>query len=74
MGRQLAEQAVGKREGKPHEHVGLCIRRRRQERVRLELPGGQKIWVTVVHTGSNAVKLGFDAPGDVAVFRDEVAT
>jgi sRNA-binding carbon storage regulator CsrA len=47
------------------------------DRVILTLPDGRKIFVTVAEVSSAAgrgmgrVKLGFDAPADVAIHRDD---
>jgi carbon storage regulator CsrA len=52
----------------------LVLHRRPGEKVYLELPDGRRVTITVVEFhGRSAVKLGFDAPKDVAIYRPENA-
>jgi carbon storage regulator CsrA len=51
----------------------LILGRNTDQRVLLKLPDGDEIWVTVLqirHTGH--IRLGFDAPDDVEILREEV--
>lgn len=52
----------------------LILQRKPGERVILTLPDGTRIGVAVVRflAGSSAVRLGFDAPRDVTIHREEV--
>jgi carbon storage regulator len=34
---------------------------------------GQDVWITIVKIDRNSVRIGVEAPHDVAVFREEVA-
>ena len=52
----------------------LTLSRSVGERVVLTLPDGQEIWVSVVTVkATGSVRLGFDAPGDVDIWREELA-
>ena len=51
----------------------LTLSRSVGERVLLTLPDGREIWVSVVFVKSNgSVRLGFDAPPDVDIKREEL--
>ena len=51
----------------------LTLSRKAGERVLLTLPDGQEIWVSVVTVKPNgSVRLGFDAPPDVDIKREEL--
>ena len=51
----------------------LVVTRRPQERVILRLPDGQAIAVTVCSLhGEDKVRLGFEAPRAVEIFREEL--
>ena len=51
----------------------LTLSRKAGERVLLMLPDGQEIWVSVVTVKANgSVRLGFDAPPDVDIKREEL--
>ena len=51
----------------------LTLSRKAGERVLLTLPDGQEIWVSVVTVKANgSVRLGFDAPPDVDIYREEL--
>lgn len=55
----------------------LVLKRRVGERIRLSLPGGDWVWVTVVKCdyspgGGKVVVLGFDAPEHVVIQREEL--
>ncbi|MFM7984762.1 MAG: carbon storage regulator [Candidatus Fonsibacter sp.] len=53
--------------------MSLCLSRSAGERVQLMLPDGREIWVSVVTVRANgSVRLGFDAPGDVDIKREEL--
>ena len=52
----------------------LTLSRKAGERVLLKLPDGREIWVSVVTVKANgSVRLGFDAPPDVDIWREELA-
>jgi carbon storage regulator CsrA len=52
----------------------LTLSRKAGERVLLTLPDGQEIWVSVVTVKANgSVRLGFDAPPDVDIYREDLA-
>jgi carbon storage regulator len=46
----------------------LVLSRKVDQRIRI----GKDIFLTVVRIGPNKVSLGFEAPGDVAIVRDEL--
>lgn len=50
----------------------LILDRRKSERVRLKMPDGRELWVMVVGFKPGKVRLGFTAPDDVQVQREEV--
>ena len=50
----------------------LVLSRKREEVVRCVLPDGREFTVTVVDIRGDKVRLGFEAPSDVAVNRQEV--
>jgi len=54
----------------------LVLSRKDQQRTLIQIPGpaGQpvKIWVTVIQSMNNKVRLGFDAPPEVLILREEV--
>lgn len=50
----------------------LVLSRHVNERVFLTLPDGRQIVVTLVRTGWEKVRIGFDAPPDVTIHREEV--
>jgi carbon storage regulator CsrA len=54
--------------------AGLVLRRRKGERIFIG-EGEDRVVVTVLSTGSGggAVALGFDAPEDVEILREELA-
>ena len=52
----------------------LTLSRKAGERVLLTLPDGQEIWVSVVTVkATGSVRLAFDAPPDVDIWREELA-
>lgn len=51
----------------------LVLKRRLSTRVKLVLPTGETIWVSVERINQNAIHLGFDAPSDVKILREEIA-
>ena len=46
----------------------LVLTRRSGERIKI----GADVWVTVVRTGRSVVRVGIDAPDDVAIIREEL--
>lgn len=50
----------------------LVLTRRLGEAVLARMPDGRTLTVTVVEIRGTQVKLGFDAPRDVAVHREEI--
>ena len=51
----------------------LTLSRKAGERVVLTLPDGREIWVGVVTVKANgSVRLGFTAPDDVEIWREEL--
>jgi carbon storage regulator CsrA len=50
----------------------LILTRGPAERVRLLLPDGTALWVTVLETRNAKVRLGFDAPQGVRIDREEI--
>jgi carbon storage regulator CsrA len=50
----------------------LILTRGLNERVRLLLPGGVTAWVSVVETRNGKVRLGFTAPPEVRIDREEL--
>jgi carbon storage regulator len=51
----------------------LCLQRREDETVVLGLPDGREIRVMVTEIRGEKVKLGFEAPKDVTVHRQEIS-
>lgn len=49
----------------------LVLSRHVHESVTLTLPDGRQIVVTLVRGGTDKVRLGFDAPADVQIARDD---
>lgn len=50
----------------------LNLQRKRGERVLLLLDDGREIWLTVLSCGNSYVNLGFEAPADVIIRREEL--
>ena len=50
----------------------LILSRRIGETFILELPTGEQIKVTVLTNTSNQVRIGTDAPDDIAIMREEL--
>ena len=52
----------------------LILTRKPREAVILELPDGRRVTVVLmdVHHNGTRVRLGFDAPADVKIHRDEL--
>lgn len=50
----------------------LVLGRKTRERVKLTV-GGVVVWITVVRLGGPCARLGFDAPDEVVIEREEVA-
>jgi carbon storage regulator CsrA len=51
----------------------LCLTRKPAERVRVTLPDGLKIQIRVNRVRGSRVTLGFEAPEEVRIVRDELA-
>ncbi len=51
----------------------LILTRRPGESIIIELPTGQQIEVTVLGIKGNQVRIGTEAPKDIAVHREEIA-
>lgn len=56
----------------PSVPVGLVLHRRPGERIRIKLPDGTLIWVSVVSTTPNRAVIGIHTPASVRVDREEV--
>ena len=52
----------------------LVLTRKKDERVCIQVPDGPAIWVTLISAGPGRAKLGFDAPEEYRVDREEVKT
>ena len=50
----------------------LVVTRMEKERVRCDLGDGRFIWVTLVAIGKEKVRLGFEAPKDIQIWREEI--
>lgn len=50
----------------------LLITRRKQQRIFLTLDNGQRVEIRVMHIDEGTVKLGFIAPPDVQIDREEL--
>jgi len=50
----------------------LILTRRPGESIIIELPTGEQIKVTVLTNTSNQVRIGTDAPDDIAIMREEL--
>jgi carbon storage regulator len=50
----------------------LILTRRPSESIIIELPTGEQIEVTVLGIKGNQVKIGTDAPDDIAIVREEL--
>ena len=50
----------------------LCLTRKENEAVVLLLPGGDEITVTVIEIDRNKIRLGFQAPDSVKIWRQEI--
>ena len=49
----------------------LVLKRKKGERVRLRV-GATDVWVTVTYCRDGVVRLGFEAPPDVEISREEL--
>ena len=49
----------------------LVLKRKKGERVRLRF-GATDVWVTVTYCHNGVVRLGFEAPPDVEISREEL--
>ena len=50
----------------------LVLSRNLNQRVRIELPDGRCIWITVTEIQRGKIRLGFTAPNDVKFMREEL--
>jgi len=50
----------------------LILTRRPGETLIIETPAGERIEVTVLEVKGNQVKIGTDAPNDIAIVREEL--
>jgi carbon storage regulator len=50
----------------------LVLSRKENESIVLTLPNGQEIVVTVVEIDRGKIRLGFEAPLDIKIFRTEI--
>lgn len=50
----------------------MVITRKKNERVRLRLPDGTDIWVTLIEIDRSKVRLGFTAAESVIIAREEL--
>ena len=50
----------------------LILTRRPGESLIIELPTGEQIKVAVLGVKGNQVRIGTDAPGDIAIMREEL--
>ena len=50
----------------------LILTRRPGETLIIETPGGERITVTVLSIKGNQVRIGTDAPDDIAIVREEL--
>jgi sRNA-binding carbon storage regulator CsrA len=51
--------------------MGLTLSRNRYERVRVTLPDGRYLWITVADVDRGKVKLAFDGDRDIRIDREE---
>lgn len=50
----------------------LVLSRKRGEKVVIVTPGGEEITISVIEIRGDRARMGFDAPKDHAIHRDEV--
>lgn len=50
----------------------LVLSRKCDEKILIQVPGLEKIEITVVQIDSSRIRLGFDAPKDVIILRKEL--
>ena len=50
----------------------LILTRRPGESLIIELPTGERITVTVLEVKGNQIRIGTDAPDDIAIVREEL--
>ena len=50
----------------------LILTRRPSETLIIELPTGEQVQVTVLGIKGNQIKIGTDAPDDIAIVREEL--
>ena len=51
----------------------LVLTREEHQRIRISLPDGREIWLTVAEIGRGKVRLAFRADSDIRIDREEVA-
>ena len=50
----------------------LVMSRKLSERIRIDLGDGRYVWVTVVSVKGDKIRLGFEAPKDIQIWREEI--
>jgi carbon storage regulator CsrA len=50
----------------------LILCRKERERIRISLPDGRCIWVMIAAIEKNLVRLGFEAPPEYMIDREEI--
>ena len=50
----------------------LVLTRKEDERIRVELPSGEAIWINVLRVRGDKVRLGVEAPSDCKILRREL--
>ena len=50
----------------------LVVTRQPKERCRIDLGDGRYIWVSLVAIQRDKVRLGFDGPRDIQIWREEI--
>lgn len=50
----------------------LVLTRKLNDRVLLQYPDGTAVWVTLIEIDRGRIRLGFDAPPDVKIYREEL--
>jgi sRNA-binding carbon storage regulator CsrA len=51
--------------------MGLTLTRNRRERIRVTLPDGRHLWITIADVDRGKVKLAFDGDRDIRIDREE---
>lgn len=50
----------------------LLLQRREGQRIRIDMPDGRFVWVTVARNSRDRLVIGVDAPEDIRILREEV--